>query len=443
MASKTVIRMKRITKQLASIEQMAIWSGPFLIALALAAVAELQASGSSCTDPACLLLALINPRMGLYLAVALMVTGVLVYLCTDFVRAIYGLHSRGAGAGFLERQLFGVSSFKPFLIVKEGKLPAASKDPLVRIGGPGTLIIYNDSAVVLEKAGRLTRVEKKGYITLTGFEKVWDVIDLRPQRWVYDVDAVTKEGIPVKCQADVTFQIDDGGQAPKEDEPYPADARAIFVAATSKWMREASRSEDEQTFDWARRAIIGITEGKLRNILATYMLDQILGPDELNQKHYRAEILSKLEAELHQPFADLGAKVTKVELGDITVSDAIAQQRIDAWQSLWKRWMKEREAEGEAEQLLYVEAAKAQAQADMIVAITQAFRSLTEAGVMIPSQFVLLRMFEVLKRASFDPQTGMLFLPTEIMNAWKLVQGIAQDEHSLMGGSKDKKTGDY
>ena len=115
----------------------------------------------------------------------------------------------------------------------------------------------------------------------------------------------------------------------------------------------------------------------------------------------------------------------KVELGDIKVEDKIVQQRIEAWQSLWKRWAREREAEGEAERLQYVEAAKAQAQADMIVSITQAFQSLTEAGAVIPSQLVLLRMFEVLKRSSYDPQTGILFLPSEVLKTWQLVQEMA------------------
>ena len=364
------------------------------------------------------------------------VAGLLAWLSSDFVRAVFGLKTRGDGFDFVKRRMFGLLSFKPYVIIKDGKLPS-DKEPLMHAGGPGSLIVYKDSAVVLEKAGKLTRVARKGFVTLDAFEKVWDVVDLRPHRWAYDVSAMTKDGIPVTCQADITFQIDDAGQPPSEEEPFPATDQAIFYAATRKWMRETDRSKDDQVFDWARRAIIGNTEGALRAILARYLLDQLLGPDELNKSHYRSEIRSKLETELRVSFPDLGVKVTQVELGDIKVEDKIVQQRMEAWQSLWKRWAKQREAEGEAERLQYVEAAKAQAQADMIVSITQAFQSLAAAGAVIPSQLVLLRMFEVLKRSSYDPQTGILFLPSEVLKTWQLVQEIALGKPQALPGAQE------
>ncbi len=315
--------------------------------------------------------------IGRDLLLGLLAIGVVAFLSAEFVRATYGLRTRRDGYDFFERRLFGTLTFKPYLIIREGKLPD-DRDPLMHVGGPGSLVIYNDSAAVLEKNGKLTRVVKKGFATLDDFEKVWDVVDLRPHRWVYDVTAMTKDGIPVTCQIDVAFMIDDGGQVPSADEPFPAVEQAIFLAATRKWMREADRAEDDQMFDWARRAVIGMAEGALRSILATYVLDQMLGLAESNQGHYRTEILSKLEAELRRSFPDLGLKLTEVYLGDIKVADDINQRRIENWQAMWKRWAKERAAEGEAERLIYVEAAKAQAQADMIVEITRAFQSIAE-----------------------------------------------------------------
>ncbi len=72
----------------------------------------------------------------------------------------------------------------------------------------------------------------------------------------------------------------------------------------------------------------------------------------------------------------------------------------------------------------------------MIVSITQAFQSLTDAGAVIPSQLVLLRMFEVLKRSSYDPQTGILFLPSEVLKTWQLVQEMALGKPALPEGKE-------
>jgi regulator of protease activity HflC (stomatin/prohibitin superfamily) len=393
-------------------------------------VAVLLAHGLSCTMAGCTLAGPISLLQfvlwllpGLILAAIIIVAG--AFIVSDFMRAIYGLQDVGEAESSLVRELFGTLSFRPYLIIQDGKVPSNDKDPLMRVGGPGNLVIYKDSAVVLEKAGKLTRVAKKGFVKLEDFERVWDVVDLRPHRWVFPVSAMSKEGIPVTCEADVTLQIDDGGKEPSEDEPFPATEKAIFIAATRKWMREAERSPDDQFFDWARRAIIGMTEGALRAILARYLFDQLLGGAESkNGGHFRAEILDDLKIQLEKQFPDLGAKLTKVALGDIKVDDKVAQQQVEAWQALWKRWIREREAEGKAARIQYEEAAKAQAQADMIIAITQAFKSLRVAGT-VPSQLVLLRILEVLRRSSYDPQTGMLFLPAEVMRTWKMIQDIA------------------
>jgi len=423
--------------------------GPILIALfVLGLMTELfNPVARSCFSGSCETFSLLwwrlDWRIWLFIMIlrnmlpGIVIVGLLAWLASDFVRAVFGLRTRGDGFDFVKRRLFGSRSFKPYLIIKDGKFPS-DREPLMRAGGPGSLVVYKDSAVVLEKAGKLTRVAKKGFVTLDAFERAWDVVDLRPHRWVYDVSAMTKDGIPVTCQADVTFQIDDAGQPPTQDEPFPATEQAIFYAATRKLMREANRSEDEQKFDWARRSIVGSAEGILRSILATYLLDQLLGPAESNQGHYRAEIVAKFKAELcKQLLDDLGVKVTKVELGDIKVEDKIIQQRMEAWQSLWKRWTMQRQAEGEAARLKSVEAAKAQAQADVIVSITQAFQSLADEGAVIPSQLVLLRMFEVLKRSSYDPQTGILFLPSEVLKTWQLVQEMAMGKQALPEGKQE------
>lgn len=392
--------------------------------LALGAVAELYVRGW-CVGQTCPPLVLFDLLLVRDMLPALAVLGALAFIGADFMQAVYGLKSRRQGWECVKRRLFGVHSRKPYLLIKEGKRPADDRDPLVRVGGPGNLVIYNDSAVVLEKAGRLTRVVKKGLAKLDNFEKVWDVVDLRPQHWLHDVSAMTRDGLPVHCQADITFQIEDGGQASTNDEPYPAVEQAIFVAATRKWMREA-----DQAVDWAGRAI-RMTEGALRNILATYLLDQLVGTAGANQAPARAEILDKLRAELSKSFPEIGLKLVQVALGDITVRDEVARQQIEAWQALWKRWVKEREAEGEAARLQAVEAAKAQAQAEMIIEITQAFQSLTKAKVTIPSQLVLLRLFDVLKRATVGQQSDYLFLPTEVMKAWQLVQDMVLNKPAL------------
>lgn len=378
-----------------------------------------------CVDAACL-----NAYMPLIMRDMLpgiMAMGAVAFLAAYFARSVYGLKTLDDGMEFVQARLLGYVTPTSRAVIKEGKHTLTGDEVISRVGGPGRLIIHNDSAVVLEQVGRLTRVLKKGTHSLNSFERIYDVVDLRPQRWVHEVKAMTKDGIPLNCQADITFQIDAGDQPPGQDEPYPATEQAIVRAVTNKWVGAVARGGNHPVIDWIQRAAEA-TEEALRDILSTYLLDQLLGPAEPTMDHCRSAIQKELKTKLGQPFSQLGLKLNRVELGDITVADEVLQHRIEAWRTLWKRWAREREAEGEVEKLHYIEAAKAQAQADMIVAITGAFQSLTESGAMVPSQLVLLRMFEVLRRTSFDPRSDEVFLPTKVMETWQMVQDMAKSK---------------
>ena len=392
---------------------------------ALSVITELRAYQVSPVDvwPFCLLLdPSCTPGLNFWLFVLLnMVPGlvamvIVCWLAASFVQSLYGLKSRGEGWGFLVHYLFGQPSFKPFLLVKEGAIQGDEGHVLRRVGGPGGLIIYNDSAVVLERAGRLTRVLGSGFYYLERFEKVWDVIDLRPQRWEFAVEAMTKEGIPVTCHADISFKIDDGGQKSSLETPHPMTKEAVFKASTNKWIREADRTDPDRLMKWTKRVIIADTEGSLRSILACYPLDQLIDPA------VRRKIQAELEEALHRAVPNLGAKIIRVALGDIQLKDEVTQQWIEKWQAEGRRRMMELEARGQAARIAIEADARSQAQAKMIANTAKAFASMAKYGEEIPSRFVILRFIEMIKRTSIE-MLGRLYLPYHVMRTFKMLEG--------------------
>jgi len=99
-----------------------------------------------------------------------MVPGIIALVAVDllaarFVQALYKMKSLAEAISFMHRCLFGLSKFGPWLRVTEGA--SGGKDQVLnQAGGPGHLVIYNDSAVLLEKGGQFTRIEKKGFARL-------------------------------------------------------------------------------------------------------------------------------------------------------------------------------------------------------------------------------------------------------------------------------------
>ena len=349
------------------------------------------------------------------------------WLAARFVRALYGLQRLGQGFSFLWRWRFGPIAFGPYLLIQEGRI-ARDKDKVVtRLGGPGNLVIYNDSAVVLERAGQITRVERSSFAPLEAFERVYKAIDLRPKRKPYRCEAMTREGIPVTCEADISYRIRGGGQEPTGRLPYPMLRKEVLKAATCTWKCEPRFSEDEE-LDWEGLIILVYTDGILRSILARYPLDQLIGPSgwEENEAHPRQTIREELEQRLRAAARELGAEILSVNLGDIKVEDEITEQWLAAWKAEWESEMMARRAEGEAEYVAQVETAKAQAQAEMILELTQALRSLAADAGALRARLGLLRIVAMLRHASDDPRT-QAFLPAETIRTLTALQDVSGD----------------
>ncbi|MBU1661601.1 MAG: SPFH domain-containing protein [Chloroflexi bacterium] len=336
---------------------------------------------------------------------SLIAVWIVFHLPARFVQALYGLKDIAEGRTFIVSCHFGRPQVGPFVVVGKGTIEGGS-DALKRIGGPGGVLVFDDAAAILERSGKITRVEGPGFSELEPFEKVWDTIDLRHQRWEYKVNAMTLEGIPVICMADVRFKIDDNGQKPTEESPHPMTREAVLKAAFCKWIREPDRSEPDRLMDWTKRVIVSHTEGALRTILACYNLDQLIEP------RFRQEIRDKLSASLKKSVPGLGAKIIKVELGNITIQDEVTQQWIKKWQAEKRRKAETLIAEGKALGTLLEAEAQAQVKLDMLRRSADILEDLkAKYGEDIPPRLIALRFADMIRNLS----NTMPFLPNDVV----------------------------
>ena len=101
------------------------------------------------------------------------------WLASRFIHALYGTKDLREAHSFLHRNVFGMAARNPSLVVKEGRIADGRGSLCDRVGGRGALIVRNDSAVVLERGGRLTRVVGSSLSYLDRFERVTDFNDFR------------------------------------------------------------------------------------------------------------------------------------------------------------------------------------------------------------------------------------------------------------------------
>ncbi len=340
--------------------------------------------------------------------------GAIWRLATGFVQALYNVPKRAEADKFLNYSISGARfGFGPYLIIKEGKV-AFGHDVAKYVGGPGGLVIYNDSAVVLEQAGKLTRVIRgPGFPdTIQPFERVWEVVDLRPQHWPFLVKARTYDGIPVEYVAEVIYKVG------KTDDD-------VFKAAIDTWIRDAWRTEPDRLLTWHRKVVISQVEGITRSILARCTMDQLVDVE------CRERIRAELEEKLSKSVEDGGIEIRNVTLGDIKLEGQVLDQWFEVWRTERKSELNKVIREGAAKRLRTVTGAKAQVRRDLLDKIVDKFHEVKqtryEQGEHALSKSIILSFVEVLKRI---PLESSLYLPNDMVETMDMMQYKIKHESS-------------
>jgi hypothetical protein len=283
------------------------------------------------------------------------------------------------------------------------------------------------------------------------FEKIWEIIDLQPQHWVYPVFAMTKEGIPIRCEADLSFVIDDQpgewGWPVHTGGLHPYSEEAVFKAATSVWMREPDHPERKRT--WAGRVVISFAEGLLRNILAEYRLDWLITPPQPGLKHPREEIREQLEQGLRTRVGKVGAKLIRVDIGPIEVQaredetteklqKIIPKQRVQAWYADWEAQVLGSRAEVEGE-LLRMDTVRLQAQAEIIAEIVGNLQeTIVTQGIAEP-YILAVRLVESLRWASYNTYQHDFTPPETVLRLKRLRESLQSPSDESQKEEKDEK----
>ncbi len=205
--------------------------------------------------------------------------------------------------------------------------------------------------------------------------------------------------------------------APRDEEtqlpePYPFSEDAVRRAVYNKVV------DKDQVYRW-NDLVVPLATAELRRILRQYVLDKLLEPEDADERiplppgqsprqRIQAELNRVISPQLHQW---LGVRVPRVSLGPIKLDseyapivERVSEQRVRSWQADWNRRVTVTQAEGDAEALRLKEFARAQAQVEMILAISQGLQRarMAEKDVSL-REIIALRCLEVLEEMSLDP----------------------------------------
>lgn len=334
-----------------------------------------------------------------------------IVIITQFIQAMYHLTPNDAWK-LMWRILVGVYTeppLDPVMRVQEGRPDPDGPEVLHDVGGPGHLTVGHDNAVILARGGFITRVEGATLVRLEAFEKIWDTIDLRPQRRELRVTANTRDGIPVTCRAEVRFRVQRGAvdhTLPTAPPPTftDADRDTVLRLSTNKVALAPAPGGERRITDWIIFLTNGTFDGEVRNRIEQYRLDELFNPDRSGPA-----LLTLIEQELDTAMRQIGqgrgVHIDQVHLiGIYPEEDLVSEQWLALWRSGWQRDAAQDEAKAKAMGERELEIAKVRARAEMVTAIIGHLENLDQKDIESFAAEVQLKFLDVMRAmAQMDP----------------------------------------
>ena len=151
-----------------------------------------------------------------------------------YFATIYGMKTGIYSDHFLLKIIFGFPREEP---IKIDSTPILDKQKwlLKVIGGPTKVIIGAENAAIFEKSDGIVQIVGPtmnlpgSYYQLDNYERLREIFDLRNQTIQFDIQARTKDGIPLTIKGvHVIFSILRGSKKTTLTRPYPFNAQALY-----------------------------------------------------------------------------------------------------------------------------------------------------------------------------------------------------------------------
>jgi regulator of protease activity HflC (stomatin/prohibitin superfamily) len=143
-----------------------------------------------------------------------------------------------------------------------------------------------------------------------------------------------------------------------------------------------------------------VRTGELANEFAERRLDDLSSPEDPDI-HPLREIVEGSLAKIREEVAPSGIDILNMEIGIVEppadIKGHVTEQRISNWMIEWKRRATILKSEGDAIAMQAQEEAHAEAQANMIQALTEGFRIATAGDASLSSEVIAMRFIDALE----------------------------------------------
>jgi regulator of protease activity HflC (stomatin/prohibitin superfamily) len=284
------------------------------------------------------------------------------------------INYRLAGVPKLPPPLSFIFQFQ-YILVKDGEIIKSDQWPAWmarRLGGPLILIIFDGSALYLERGNRFSRVVGPGEKIpfLEWYETVKYVVDLRPKMRCGTIDVWTKDGLHLNLEIQMECRIGDPKKRSLHPNLiYPFDPEAVKLAIERHSVRWPDRTKgDPKEFDWIDSAW-GQATGILPGYIGSRMLDDLLIADRNGGQILSPTAVQEIYDDLNRKTKAFGVYVTDFQVLKVILPPEAESVLKESWKTEKQTRATIKDGEMKAATIRMREQARAKAQHDLIINI--------------------------------------------------------------------------
>lgn len=269
---------------------------------------------------------------------------------------------------------FTMGTNYPYYFVKNGKAEQRVEgNPYHQFfAGPGLVHTDCDHAAYITSGIQVRGVFDPG-LNFTGmFDLAPKIIDLRPQLRRFYVEALTKDGIPIRVLTFVPFGIHPGTQKVGLGRPFPFRHRAVYdIVAREPVERKRKKDESGERHEWDVQLIPLVTTRIVQDIIGKYTVDDLCAP--LDPDHDpRVEIVTEMKRKLGKALLPFGIELVGGGISNLLpLDETVLERRLDNWKTEWERRILLLMTEGKAERTKQIEEARAKAEEEIVLRFSQ------------------------------------------------------------------------
>ncbi len=251
---------------------------------------------------------------------------------------------------YISQAAFGVGGNDVVQIRGDNVHQAYRDHPLIKIGGPGRVVVHLECAALFERVDGTPRVlgPNNAKQQINGFERLRAVIDLRDHTESFEVEARTRDGILLRAKdVRVLFSVVRAATQPTPHRDWPALPRNWSFDPTAV----QALVYGQKKRPWHRAMVDGKAKPALRNFISQHtfqeLISNILPTADAGKMSFafRQELYQAFEDEFCEGLRRSGIELQWIGVGtwELNIND-LQEKHLVLWQKALKAQKQVREA---------------------------------------------------------------------------------------------------